>query len=646
MTEEVYAANVGALKKNQPSLVSILEEVDLENQDECIVVEGINNCKVLKVKKENGNYILYNSFYNPYKEAKEITGHIDYKINRSLIVAVGAGMGYHLQEVLNNLNEKSILLVVEKSKAVLKNLLYHVDFSQAILDKKMYFAVGDFEQDKLGVQLRGVLSTLFLNIFYTQPLTLPVLDINYIRYSKEVFKFIANYKTLKIFAVGNCLDDTILGIDNRIKNLPHIIENPGLRQFLERYRNAYKGKPAIVIASGPSLDKNIHLLKKVKGKALLLACDGSLESLKKHNIVPDVVSSVERIMLTYEAFYKNKEIPGETVLVAPPVVRPEIFQRFKTKTLSLFKDEYIAEVFNQMVYDKGKVWSGLCVAHQLCGLAQALGADPIILVGQDLAYSPDGVSHASEAPVKQKIDLKDVEYYVKDIHGNDIPTTFIWKQFLEAYQYFIEAYEGLCIDATEGGAYIQGTQVMTLDEAIKTYCTQEIPRFRDLVDSLEVEEEYICRAYKNVLRILIRLSKRTYLLKRKAQKSKLLNREAKRLLLRGISTQEELDKVYDALDYTEYRIVRYILEFPWLAMLFQYPITVCVRKVNELGSEITLDVLRKNLDVHMELLNTVEHYSAKLLDVLQSGFELVKGRASEILPEEEIGKLKCPGWIS
>lgn len=645
MDEQIYTANYEVLKKHQPSLLKYLDEIDLEAQDECTVFEGVNGCKVLKVKKGDGNYILYNSFYNPYKEAKEITAHLDYKTNRSLIIAVGVGMGYHLKEILKNLNEKSVILAVEKSKVIFKNLLYHVDFTKAISDKKIYFAVGDYEQDNMVQQLRALLSSLFLNIFFTQPQTLPVLDVDYIRYCKEVFKQLADFKSNDIFCLGNDLDDTVMGIENRIRNLPHVINNPGLRQLVERYGDAYKGKPAIVIASGPSLDKNIHLLKRAQGKALLLACDGSMESLKKHDIVPDVVSSIERIMLTYEAFYKDKEMPQDTVLAAPPVVRPEIFETFKTKTLSLFKNENISSTFNDMVYDKGRVWSGLCVAHQLCGLAYILGADPIILVGQDLAYSTEGVSHTSEAAVKEKVDLSQVQLFVKDIYGNDIPTTFVWKQFLEAYQYFIQTYEGTCIDATEGGAYIKGTEIMALEEAIEKYCTQEIPKFRDLVDSLEVEEQYIKEAYKNVLRSFIRLYRREWLLNKKTEKSKLLNNEAKKLLEKGISTQEELDQIYDAMDYTEYRIVRYIGKYKWWIMFYQYPIMVCVSKVNDLGSEITFEVLSKNLDIQMELLETIKHYSEKMLEVYKEGFEFIKKRALEVFDGEELKNIVFPEYI-
>lgn len=645
MKEAIYRRNIKALKEIQPELVSIINDVDLDSQDRCIVFDGMNGCKVLKVKKKDGNYILYNSFYDPYKEAKEITSHIDYNINRSLIIAIGVGMGYHLQEILSNLNEKSILLVFEKDELMLKNLFTYVDLSKFISEKKIFFVLTKDNKEDIAQKVYFWLGKLLINILSIQIQILPIFDIDYIRYCKKISKCITDVKSTYIFTMGNDIDDTIMGIDNRIMNLPHVIKNPGLTQFLEKYGDVYKGKPAIIIASGPSLDKNIHLLKKAEGKALLLACDGSMESLKKHNIVPDAVSSVERIMLTYEAFYKNREMPADTVLIAPAVVRPEIFKTFKTKTLSMFKTEPIAEWFNKMVYNKGSVWSGVSVAHQLMGFAIAVGADPIILVGQDLAYSPDGVSHTSEAAVKEKVDLSKVNLYVKDAEGNDIPTTFVWKQFKEVFEMAIREYGINCIDATEGGAYIEGTKTMTLEEVIKKYCTNEIPRLRTLVDTLEVDKEFVDKALKNSLKSLIKLAKRFYILKKRCEKSKVLNQKAKDLLNRGVTTDEELNEIYDALDYTEYKIVKRIIKQPGIKMFFQYVIMSAIDKVNKLGTEITFEVLSENLDIHKELLDVVDFYSKRMLNVLNIRFDLVKKEAINTINDEEIKNIIFPEWL-
>lgn len=640
---EIYKKNIQALNKiNQISLIKSLEAVDLDDQDKCVVFEGNEkNFKVLKVKK-NTEYILYNSFYNPIKESKEIIKHIDHNVNRSLIAAIGVGMGYHLNQILEELNEKSILLAIEYDEIILKNLLWHIDYSHSIEKGKIFFILVNPEET-IFKEISETIQNLFLNIHTIQTVFLPILDLPYIKFSKKIIKYLSDLRSTLEFTLGNDLDDTVDGIDNRLRNLPHIIKNPGLKQFLGKYNHVYENKPAIIIASGPSLDKNIHLLKEAEGKALLLACDGSMESLKKHKIVPDVVSSVERILLTYEAFYKGKEMPDDTVLVAPAVVRPEIFSSFNNKTLSLFKSEPIANYFNEIVYDKGTVFSGASVAHQLMGIAVALKASPIILVGQDLAYSSDGISHTSEASVKEKVNVHNIELFVKGTEGNDVPTTFVWKQFKQIYEQYISANNIDCIDATEGGAFIEGTKTMKLSEAIERYCLEETPKFRDLVDSLEVEKSYIIKAYSNSLLKIIKLAKKFHLLKLKSLKSMKLNSQAQKMMEKGLENDEQLDFVYNALDYTENKIVKYIVKDTFLTMTFQYPITLAVKQINELGSKYTAESINANLEVHLQLLKKIDFYCIKVMRVLEEGFDLIKSKTKE--ENIDFDKIEYPDYL-
>lgn len=626
MEQEIYTKNISALKKaGHTNLVESLEKTNVQDSDHCVVFEGITEeIKVLKVKKEESeNYILYNSFYNPFKEAEDITSHIDYSINRSLVVSMGVGMGYHLCEMLRKLNEKSVILAIEYDRFILKNLFLHVDFSDSIEKGKIYFAYSNDDYKELS----NMFEQLFLNIFSIQTVLLPILDKNYIKFSKKIISYLRDLRSNLEFTLGNDLDDTIDGIVNRIYNLPQMIVNPGLKQFLDKYRDVYVNKPAIIISTGPSLDKNIRLLKEAKGKALLLACDASMNSLKHHDIIPDIVSSVERGFRTYEAFYKDEVMPEETVIVAPAVVRPEIFNRFSTKSLSIFKSEPIAEYFNEMVYDKGTVFSGISVAHQLMGIAHALGASPIILIGQDLAYSSDGVTHANATSIKEKINVDKVDLFVKGVDGSDVPTTFIWKQFKQIFEQYISYAELNCVDATEGGALIEGTTIMTLREAIDRYCLEVTPSFRSLVDSLVVDKSYISKAIRNSSRKILKLSKKFHLLNLKCEKSIELNQLAQEKMKAGIETDEDLNQMYDALDYTEAKVVKYITKHPELTMFFQYPITQTVRRVNALGSVYTLENIQENLEIHLELLQTIVLYSNKVNKAIEEGFDFINNHS-------------------
>jgi hypothetical protein len=103
-------------------------------------------------------------------------------------------------------------------------------------------------------------------------------------------------------------------------------------------------------------------------------------------------------------------------------------------------------------------------------LLNYLGCDPIILIGQDLALSEEGKTHARDNPYgdEQSVYLHSPE----EIEGNyckTLKTNPILKMFLYGYQSDVANFKGKVVNATEGGAKIPGTQLMTLREAIDTY---------------------------------------------------------------------------------------------------------------------------------------------------------------------------------
>ncbi|WP_373845633.1 6-hydroxymethylpterin diphosphokinase MptE-like protein, partial [Clostridium sp.] len=87
------------------------------------------------------------------------------------------------------------------------------------------------------------------------------------------------------FMLGNDMEDTIIGIENNFTNMKKLIESPSI----ECVKDKYKDIPAIIVSAGPSLDKNISELKRAEGKALIIATDAVLTTLKNHGIVPDAV---------------------------------------------------------------------------------------------------------------------------------------------------------------------------------------------------------------------------------------------------------------------------------------------------------------------------------------------------------------------
>ena len=114
--------------------------------------------------------------------------------------------------------------------------------------------------------------------------------------------------------------------------------------------------------------------------------------------------SIERVLLTYEKFYKGKEIPRETVFIGPPVVRPEVFEALKDnkKLVCLKQGERVNEWINEIMGDERTLPMGTSCAHIAFSFGRYVGANPIVFVGQDLAYTKDGITHSENVEVKAK----------------------------------------------------------------------------------------------------------------------------------------------------------------------------------------------------------------------------------------------------
>ena len=622
---DVFRKNMNALKKNDFKLYNKINELEEKKEQEFeIVKKGAEF--VLKVKNDKGRMLQYTSV-DVKNEVKRLTKHLDYTVNRSFFLIIGIGVGSVLKEICSKINKKSVILVVERDIYLFKAILSKIDLTVEIAGGQILFVFGNQKDDEFVTRFSRCVAGCLFNINSVQPVILSVKDLNYIKFTNKVLTLFSKEKSVAFFKLGNDIPDTLVGLRNRLNNLEHYAVNPGLNDIKNKFENAYKNKPAIVVASGPSLDKNIDILKKAKGKALILACDGSMDSLLKRDIVPEVVGSVERVLITYEKFYEGKNFPSETVLVAPAVVNPKIPNTFTNKTVSMFKaGEMHGEWCNELLLNKGTAWSGLSVAHLMYGIAYELGCNPIILIGQDLAYSDKGISHVSEAAVKEEVNLDNVEVFVDGINGEKIPSTFIWQMFLKMYEERIEK-DGdsvTVIDATEGGALIRGTEISTLAECVEKYCSDEIESFRTLVDKINISGDFVKNALLNAQSDIIKKIKDFNQLRGRVVKHIKMNEKAKRKSRVDIRNQADLDYIYDCIESVETDVVKYILKNTFMSLVFQYPITVAATRIGFLETKYTYETIRSNLEVQRELLETVEEFTLKTMKILYEGLEKVK----------------------
>ncbi len=279
---------------------------------------------------------------------------------------------------------------------------------------------------------------------------------------------------LSIEFLGNTAEDTLIGVRNFALNAPWILNSPNFCDFESVY-----GRPCICVASGPSLDKNVHLLKDIQNKFIIISADTAARKLLALGIRPHFVTCIER---PQEMYLRNlrplmQEFPEECskiVLVAAFVCTPQIVARWPGPVKIVGKSELALDGWLMHNLLGGELFHcGASVAHMAVSLGLALKASAVALIGQDLAYGDDGTSHASNTASDEDMAVEKTRLEnaleVPGIDGGVVKTSVSWFKFIKIFENFVRLCESsgrpLC-DCTQGGALIPGSKVLDLVDFI------------------------------------------------------------------------------------------------------------------------------------------------------------------------------------
>lgn len=472
---DIYSKNIKLIKEHRPALWDILSN--------CGESYELVDCRAGGATIKVGDSFLH-SRYDPVKEAKKAVADIEGKLVKTWIVC-GVALGYHVVELSKRLERHNLILLLEPDPAVFKAALAVNDFSDLITDDRVYIFVKqdpDVVYDFLSFQIRRIMAadlsllewpaSISLNEEYYQQTLLKIKDIIRLGHS--------NIRTVK-FAGRKMTRNTIL-------NIPKIINSTGVIKLVGLFKD-YAG---IIVSAGPSLNKNVHLLKEAKGKILIVSTDTALKVLLKEGIKPDFVVTSD-----YKAesalHFENQDTEGiplifdsEAATESLDVYRGPLFATNSIKPLSVW--------VNNLANEKGIVEKGMSVAHNIFKLLEIFYCKAIIFIGQDLSF-PGGKSHASGTHSSVKIDedkayKEDLITIKSDIDGQELLTRNDMYIYKKHFELMVRNTAIKCVNATEGGAGIKGTEVMSLAEAIENYANKSGELDSLITRALELEEIY------------------------------------------------------------------------------------------------------------------------------------------------------------
>lgn len=431
------------------------------------------------VKKSNNEDIPFeisskHGINNEWKWTKE---RFDFNKHTNFII-LGIGNGTLAENIYRNMSKLSTLTIIEKYNVVLMKTLGTKDMSDFLHDDRVCIIVGrNMQETSSLLKLRLMEERFVFNTPNINIVTFPYLKSYDENFVNETLYYISSQVTYNTTSFGNDINDVLEGFDHIVDNWDNIIGGLGINSF----KDAYKGVPAIIVSAGPSLDKNIQTLKKAYKKALILTVDATAKKVMNLGIVPDSISTIERPDNMYFIFYENMDVPKESVFLGPPVVTKKILDSFEKKVITGRNGETIVKSTTGL-FDYDSIEIGMSCSHIPFGFAKYIGADPIIFIGQDLSFAPDGRTHFDDVEeyVAQNANKKNEQWVIGN-NGEKLWTNSAYYSFLLWFENEIANTSGTTfINATEGGARIKGAEVMKLSEVVDKYCTKEIQHLGEL----------------------------------------------------------------------------------------------------------------------------------------------------------------------
>lgn len=383
----------------------------------------------------------------------------------------GMGNGIFYKVMLENPSLKRVV-VIEPEPEILFIALHFADFSKEIAEKRLVVMLSaDLNTPKalnlISYQDAGIFSKLY---------DLHILTPYYNAYADDfltVNKIFIRAIEHSIVSLGNDSKDALLGLEHHIKNLPDIVKSPYLLEFVQKAANT---DTAIIVSTGPSLHKQLPLLKELAPYVTMLCIDASFPILYQHGIRPDIVLSLERVKESAK-FYKETPADGHegVVFALTSIVHEELKSAIQggVKQFSLRPFGY-TNFFEMIPY--GYMGIGMSAANMAYELVVHSRFKRCVFIGQDLAFGKDGTSHSKgavygEREIVPRPDDKLGESVMVEKYGGggEVKSNTIWRMFLNFFERDIAEtpYDLEVINCTEGGARIHGTKEMPFSELAK-----------------------------------------------------------------------------------------------------------------------------------------------------------------------------------
>ncbi|EGD5391933.1 motility associated factor glycosyltransferase family protein, partial [Campylobacter jejuni] len=505
--KELFNKNIEAL--SNILLKESLKEIKSSKFELILGKDNLDiNLKDTSIKNNGGGYNENLLYQDPIKELQTMLNtYNDKYLLYPVLYFYGFGNGILFKALLQNKNHQHIV-VFEKDIEIIWIMFHILDFSSELQSARLMI----LENDKLQAQDYTELCSSKPFFQFSRIYFLELMSHYYERFHEDVLglnkKLAENFKN-SIVSHGNDSTDTLQGIEQFVYNLPSMITHPSYKELLSKRKGV--SDTAIIVSTGPSLTKQLPLLKKYASKATIFCADSSYPILAKHGIKPDYVLSLERIPLTSE-FFNNDfgEFDKDILFVLKSYVHPHTTKYLQKNNRNFMLVSTYASFIQYLKLDYfGYFNMGKSVANMSYLLTEYLNYKNIILIGQDLAYAKDGFSHTKDYKNLDKHEghfQRDKGKFQCLAYGGNgkVESSEIWTMFRLIFEndinYFQKLFNITTYNCTEGGARIEGTIEKPFLWACENLLDKDLNKPFEKLEplSLNKQNEFLLKAYYKV----------------------------------------------------------------------------------------------------------------------------------------------------
>lgn len=468
----IYEKNILYLKQKHPGLLDLLRSTP----DSRCRTEPAKNGSLTLVYQHNGTPYYLHSKFNPQAESEKIISKKDTDTEHTVVL--GLGLGYHLEKLLNIKNKFSRVLLIEPDLEIIKNSLKALDWEK-VLERGNFFYVFGADFGKIAQTIHSFINIISLDT--VEYIELPSETRLAPAFFTKARQVIDNEVKTNLYDFKTRLAESYMLPRNVLRNLPHILKTRPITLLKDRFA----GVPGFIVSAGPSLDKNILQLKKIKDRGLLLTVDTALKPLLKRSIQPHFTAIGDPSHKNY-LHLQGAENEVSHFIAAEAGIARQVFRDFKDNLFTLSIGKPMVRLIESHGVPLGELEAWGSVISIALNLAVYMGLNPIIFVGQDFAFT-DTRNHCrftswEEKKMEYTRQLDQLQRFEKqaitgnkkvvetpDIHGNPTFTSerlILYKNYLAG---MTAKYPHVrFINATEGGIFTEIPH-MPLYDAIKQF---------------------------------------------------------------------------------------------------------------------------------------------------------------------------------